>query len=478
MTVSVATCSAKQLLSNSLRTDIPPTAKDAIVASDGAVVTGKLTIPEYQRPYCWQDLQLETLLQHIQAHFSNGPSATGIPYYLGSIILHKDGDELKVIDGQQRITTLALIACLLETVDTSVKGFAGALSFDHPTSQQQIKHNLYWLKQRFEQDSATWSRRLDFNRMQFTLVITRSEDDAYLFFETQNTGGVRLGGPDIIKAHHLRAVEKAMQASFARRWESMGKLDDVIAALLKGRYWQKLGFRPLPSHRQAKQIKECIVAELGNETGHGYDLAFGRVCRQSGLAGDITQTSAQQGYEVRQPLNAGINTIRYLSYFQGIYQAYWQQPDLPHQKEYQDFIEWLKQLPGCSYLEDLYVACLTLYISQFGEQRLESVAQKLFRVVYSKRVSNQKAVRENSIPDFVKNHPVLDWVALSYTPEQCVAYLDGFELEVDGSNLDKESIKKRYMDKVNERFALNLKSGQYAESFAAALTRKIGGEGA
>ena len=49
-------------------------------------------------------------------------------------------------------------------------------------------------------------------QIEFTLVITQSEDDAYQFFETQNTGGVRLSGPDIIKAHHLRAIDKPLQS--------------------------------------------------------------------------------------------------------------------------------------------------------------------------------------------------------------------------------------------------------------------------
>lgn len=461
MTVTVLTCSAENLLQGQLP-----------LTSNGQPVSGTLTIPEYQRPYRWQDQQLAQLLGDIADHNKQTPE---LPYYLGSLILHQANGKLNIIDGQQRVTTLALIACLLQWDDS--QQLVSTLEYEHPISQQQIKHNLKWLQDTFSAQPEYLQTLMDFQKLQFTLVITQTEDDAYRFFETQNTGGVRLGGPDIIKAHHLRAVDTLHQKTFAKQWESLGKLDDTVSALLKGRYWQRINMRELPSHQQNKLVRDTIVSELAQQTGKGADVSFGRVHRQVGLAGEISQHLHQQGYELRQPLNSGVNSIRYLSYFQGLYQHYWDKPDLPHLPGFQSFIAWLKGLEGCGYLEGLYKACLLQYISQFGEYQLETAAKKLFRVVYSRRVSNQKAVRENSIYAFVRETPVLDWVALSYTPEQCFAYLDGFKLTVDGNNLepDIKSVKKRYMGKVNEFFGLNLASEDYKQGFAQALTGKVAG---
>lgn len=463
MTVQVATCSAAQLFSECLHPELSSRA-NPIVTSDDVVVTGALTIPEYQRPYCWQDKQLDGLLKDIASHTQRNAE---LPYYLGSLILHQENGKLNIIDGQQRITTLALMACLLDPGLPLVEG----LVYEHPTSQQQIKHNLKWLRDRLDR-VENW---IDFNNLQFTLVITRSEDDAYRFFETQNTGGVRLGGPDIIKAHHLRAVDKLHQPQFARQWEAMGSLDSTVSALLKCRYWQGVKPRDLPPHNQKKWVRDCIVSELAQGTGEGDDIAYGRIRRQIGLAGEVSQQADQQGYEVRQPLNAGINSIRYLAYFQGLHKRYWQQPDLPHLSGYQQFVEWLKALDGCGYLEKLYQPCLLLYISQFGENQLELAAKKLFRVVYSRRVSNQKSVRENSIPSFIGDYPVLDWIAASYTPAQCFAFLDAFELKVDPSNLDKNSVKQRFVNAVCKQFGLDVPEGEYATAFAPALDQKIAG---
>ncbi|QDF67104.1 DUF262 domain-containing protein [Shewanella sp. SNU WT4] len=458
MTVRVLTCTAAEILAGKLS-----------ASDDGKGIVGQLSIPEYQRPYCWQEQQLMQLLTDIRAQKEQ---LSDLPYYLGSLILHQENGKLNIIDGQQRVTTLVLIASLQQGLNLAL---VNSLEYEHPTSLQQIKHNLKWLQSCFSENTAYWQSLMDFHKLQFTLVITQTEDDAYRFFETQNTGGVRLAGTDIIKAHHLRAVSSMYQKTFAKQWEGLGKLDDTVGALLKGRYWQKINMRELPSHQQKKKLRDTIVSELAEQTAKGTDIAFGRVYRQLGLAGEVRQHLDQQGYELRQPLNAGVNTIRYLSYFQSLYQHYWERPDLPGLPGYNAFIAWLKGLEGCGYLEGLYKACLLQYISQFGEKQLEAAAKKLFRVVYSRRVSNQKAVRENSIYAFVRETPVLDWVALSYTPEQCFKYFDSFTLTVDGSNLDSNSVKKRYMSKVCQFFELLLAVEDYEQCFAQALTRKVAG---
>ncbi len=447
--IEVLTCSARELLQGHLN-----------ISSSHLPVGTPLSIPEYQRPYCWRDQQLEQLLNDIKIHDEKNSE---LDYYLGSLILHYDGSQLNIIDGQQRITTIALIAHILgQTSDIP-------LTFESPLSQQQIKHNFSWLRKH----AASLKNSIDLTRLVFTLVITQSLDDAYLFFETQNTGGIRLSGPDIIKAHHLRAVSTTDQPHFARVWESLGRLDDVVVALLKGRFWQYLTPRELPTHQQTKPLRDTIVNEFAQQTGDGPDVAYGRFRRECNSDGRAHLLFAQQGYELRQPLNAGRNTINYLSMFQSIYHKYWCKPDLPHLAGYQHFIDWLKTQHGCSYLQGLYEACLLAYISQFGEDKLEIAAKKLFRVVYSRRVSNQKAVRELTVPAFIREQPVLDWIAMSYTPEQCFQRLDAFSLVVEPSNLNNNSTKLQFINSVNTYFNLAITPEHYATQFAPMLTATI-----
>jgi uncharacterized protein with ParB-like and HNH nuclease domain len=473
MTVAVASCSLEQIFNS-----------QPIVASDGNdnfTIHGQLTIPEYQRPYRWTEVQIESLLKDYQYYLDDiAVNNADYCYYLGSVILHQSEGSacLNIIDGQQRLTTLALIAHVQSMQND--QQFDLSLTYDSPESQQQIMHNLAWLEDK-QSNMPNKLAHFDINKINLTLVVTRSEDDAYRFFETQNTGGVRLSGPDIIKAHHLRAVDRGKQNEFAKKWEALGDLNPVVGALLKGRYWQKLNNREVPSHRQPHRVRNIVVKELGESTGKGDDIAFGRFERVYLQDGGQVDKQAQQGYEMRQPLNGGINTIHYLTYFEELRAKYLTtdvkalQSGVQLSSFHHFYQQLICKLDGCSYLKGLYDSCLLLYISQFGEQQLDIAAIKLFRVVYSARVSNQKAVRETSISAFVRENPVLDWIAVSYTPQMCFDYLNLFKLSVDPANLtpEKPSVKKRFVFRVLRYFNITVDDDLTAEMLATEFAKHL-----
>lgn len=71
-------------------------------------------VPDYQRPYAWDDEQCQTLWDDIFAFsFPNNDCDAfdeNEEYFLGSIVTFKnDNGKSEVIDGQQRLTTLMLI---------------------------------------------------------------------------------------------------------------------------------------------------------------------------------------------------------------------------------------------------------------------------------------------------------------------------------------------------------------------------------
>lgn len=504
MSVEVASCTLAQLFS-----------KQSIVSANNTKIYGELAIPEYQRPYRWGEVQIKKLLSDYQLYLADlaqsalTQSDSAYGYYLGSVILHQSSEngQLNIIDGQQRLTTLALIAYVQylshkanaasqanEQDASELNPFELTLSYDSPESQQQIIQNLAWLQEYSKSSNASQITTFDANKINLTLVVTRSEDDAYRFFETQNTGGVRLSGPDIIKAHHLRAIARQSQNEFAAKWEALGDLNPVVGSLVKGRYWQKLYNRNVPSHRQPHLVRSAIVNELGESTGKGDDIAFGRFERAYLPDGGQIDKQAQQGYELRQPLNSGINTIHYLSYFEQLRAKYLtsviSNKNGKHKKVtahssanientlarffhfYQNLI---CQLDGCSYVKGLYDTALLIYISQFGEQQLDIAAKKLFRVIYSPRVSNQKAVRESSISAFVRDNPVLDWISASYTPKMCFDYLDRFSFKTDPANLavDKNSVKKRFIFNVLQHLEIEVIEGDSAQALANTYTAEL-----
>ena len=405
------------------------------------------------------------LLDDLRNYFepAKGTLNPGYSFFLGSVILHQQDDALlNIIDGQQRLTTMGLLAWMKK------RGSEPDLSYESPISRQKIRQNIAWLReQNFSLDS------LDLRRVNIVLVVTHSEDDAYRFFETQNTGGVRLSGPDIIKAHHLRATPRNRQDDFARLWEGMGDLNPVVSAALKARYWQALRFREFPSHRQPQLIRSAVVDELADRTGKDKgDIAYQQLTVTHTEDGRTQQDTQAGSYAMRQPLNAGVNTIHYLHYFESLRQQLRSHNKIAGLEPFHEFYqELICKVEGCGYLKDLYDSCLLVYVSHFGQKKLYEFSLWLFRMVYSRRVTNKKTVKEDSVGALVRESPVYDWILSSYIHEQCIKQLKEFKVEVTPENLgpDEKSVKKRFIEKVDAWFGLSLPNEQLAQLYDEGL---------
>ena len=75
------------------------------------ILTMKLAIPNYQRPYKWKEKNVRELLYDMLQALDNKKEARdSFRYRLGTILLHKIDDEsLNIVDGQQRLLTLSLL---------------------------------------------------------------------------------------------------------------------------------------------------------------------------------------------------------------------------------------------------------------------------------------------------------------------------------------------------------------------------------
>ena len=78
-------------------------------------------IPVFQRPYAWTTEQVDDLLDDLIFAMSRDNEE---PYFLGSVVLIKgDSPDSQVVDGQQRLTTLTMLLCVLRELaeDEAVK---------------------------------------------------------------------------------------------------------------------------------------------------------------------------------------------------------------------------------------------------------------------------------------------------------------------------------------------------------------------
>lgn len=76
------------------------------------LIVSNLIIPDYQRAYVWDKERVKILLEDLDEYLDMKSNENKLnTYLLGSLILHKNNDtnEFEVVDGQQRLVSLALI---------------------------------------------------------------------------------------------------------------------------------------------------------------------------------------------------------------------------------------------------------------------------------------------------------------------------------------------------------------------------------
>ena len=407
---------------------------------------GSLVVPEYQRPYIWTPMEIGKLLKDLKLYFDKKTLNQPL-YYLGSIILHKKGNQLNIIDGQQRITTFAILQSLLDYKNTP------CISYASPQSIDTIQRNYLYLKSNLQKFEETI---IDLEAINVTLIITQSEDDAYTFFETQNTGGVKLSGIDIIKAHHLRALTSESRNHYALIWETQKQLKHLTHLLLKARYWGVLNWKKLPHNKDLDALKAEIIQEFREKTiDSTSDIGYQLVTFDKKESTSNIILPAYQ-YAIRQPLNNGQNFIEYIKSFGEIYHLMFVQTShLNIQPKFYHFVQKIIQVEdGTVFLKELFEVAMLCYVHRFGINKLDKIAYWLFRYIYSLRLSQQKTVREDSISKFLKNEGryLLDHILTAFSSNDLLCVLQQFDYTIDEANCEGNTVKKRFINRVVEHF--------------------------
>ncbi|ABG60180.1 DUF262 domain-containing protein [Cytophaga hutchinsonii] len=419
-------------------------------------IKGQLCIPEYQRPYVWKEKQINRLLDDFIEYYKNTDNDKPL-FYLGSIIVHKDEGTLKIIDGQQRITTLLLINSIIN------KEIKSGIQYTSTTSINNIKRNFSYLKSVHAKDVFDYAdtevlNYIDFDKINVTLVVTATEDLAYTFFETQNTGGVRLSGSDIIKAHHLRAISSEKNINYqARKWEGIEseKIESIIQNLTKIRFWDNRNWRRFPFYRDEKGIKEVLIEEFTENTKHDKeDISFyySAVKMEAGRAFQMHESNYKQ---LKQPLSDGNNTLDYINDYVHLHDVLFNRSkkDYRVSDAFYDFNEKLMHgNSGTLFLKELLEICIITYVSRFGFYRLFEASLWLYRSIYSLRVSSSRNVREDSIFKFVFENQFIDNIIEVYTVDELILYLKRFKYTFNTDNLGVKESKDKHIGSLNNYF--------------------------
>jgi len=176
-----------------------------------------LSIPDYQRIYCWEEKQVIKLLEDLVNY-------TEREFHLGNIILHKVSniEEHRIVDGQQRLVTLTLLLlCLDNSIETSLLN----QTFQSNEAQNYVAYNKFLINDFCKKNPIINYKIIDIlkNVKLSVLIITDGNLDlAYTFFSNQNSRGKALSDFDLLKAHHLRYILIPEQAEhLAGRWDKI-----------------------------------------------------------------------------------------------------------------------------------------------------------------------------------------------------------------------------------------------------------------
>lgn len=179
------------------------------IQSIGNLFIRNLTIPDYQRPYRWEERHVAQLIEDLKSYCYD--SAPDFEYRLGTVILHQSNLAVEIVDGQQRIITLCILLAALSTEirEENQPSLLSSLEITHPESLRQIRHNSAFIKLQIELLNEVKLRQLyDFILHRCTLVVIElgNLSEAFQFFDSQNSRGKALEPHDLLKAYHLREM--------------------------------------------------------------------------------------------------------------------------------------------------------------------------------------------------------------------------------------------------------------------------------
>lgn len=256
-----------------------------MIRSVREVLKEDYVIPLYQRNYNWGITEIRQLLQDIYESYVINPKKN---YYIGSLVVFSRKGQIQieeVIDGQQRLTTVHLMARLIEKDFTEfanlrydsrpeVETFFQRLTderrdiIQRDEDKQQSNLTNYFgavhtiLYEKLESevgstisiDSLSTEQLKNFSKFFFTKVtlvkvVMPGDTDVASYFEIMNNRGRQLQEHEILKAFLMAKIDQPKDRRiFGNVWDACSQMDRPIQkffktehrALLFGDYYDKV----------------------------------------------------------------------------------------------------------------------------------------------------------------------------------------------------------------------------------------------
>lgn len=225
-------------------------------------------VPLFQRPYTWTEKQWRALWEDIMSFYGSEPSDTKFTHFMGAVVtmparsVPVGVSKFLIIDGQQRLTTIALLMCAIrDSLDeTQVhrrriqsfyltnEGYESTELFKllptqgdrpaytaiiqnsaSPLPESQFKKSYEYFRKRLrmeieEKELVDPRRVLEIieSRLMVVMINLSDTDDPYLIFESLNFKGSPLEQADLVRNYFLmRFPVGEQQQVFESLWLPM-----------------------------------------------------------------------------------------------------------------------------------------------------------------------------------------------------------------------------------------------------------------
>ena len=415
-----------------------------------------LKIPRYQRPYLWQKEQVIDLIEDLSFALSTKKDK----YLIGNMIFHQEDskEEKNIVDGQQRITTLALILKVINEKNCKFEFLNEELN---SLSYKSIVDNYELIQNKFKNygEKKTDFSRFICEKVIITYIKANTLDEAFMLFDSQNTRGKPLDRKDLLKVHHIRFINSYQkQKIVAKNWEQItkknseeDKFDDVDFVL------NNLAF-----------IRKAIRQELNGE-----DLVYVDVFKEFIAEDNITTLNnynqppifenfdfnldtkeislISKSFDLKGFLKIG-NGLEFLPFeiiqsIEGGERFFW------FVLKYVELIKNLKskntlfnQLDGISgngnlFLKKIYQSVLILFVDKFGVDDFDEFAIKFFILLLNFRQKEQ--VRKEGVVKFEwekeKELDLYKLIFLKYSSKNVIKEVDKY-IEYSICNIEESKI--------------------------------------
>lgn len=360
-----------------------------------------LTIPPYQRPYRWSTDSALTLFNDLYGAYKES-----IPEYrIGTAVLHPetkkwdDEDEIKtkynIVDGQQRSTTLSILMYtfykkLKKQEYEKLSKLLDEKKAFKVLSTNAIVDNYEILKAKLEEipeDKVESFLLYILDHCTVVKIETNTEQEAFQFFDSQNSRGKELAPQDLLKSYHLREMNEEKESykiSIINSWENTDqkKLAAFFYSNLypmvcwyKGRsglYYSTKKIKTFKGLKQSNNFHFSVYHKAANLYIEHFN--------EEGMF-ELTSSKKLEQFQLTQPIIAGkrffLFTLYYYDLMREIEKKYLNNPELPT-PDYGS---------GNIYVRNLYLNILTFFVDKFNMDALTDFRlKKLYKWCYSLRL--------------------------------------------------------------------------------------------